>query len=155
MVEENRLVQTKSARVVIDDNTGMGKACSNAAQRVLASFGITTATTKFDEQTDLSCAGVLLSLPALLSNGLLNHSKDFKLENVCYTEEMIFVCLAFLSLLRVQNINQANSWILRTIVYHLFQSIVYQCFSPKFTTCLNLRRDITAQSLPLYKMICC
>ena len=27
-----------------------------------------------------------------------------------------------------------DSWILRTIVYHLFQSIVYQCFSPKFTT---------------------
>ena len=25
-------------------------------------------------------------------------------------------------------------WILRTIVYHLFQSIVYQRFSAKFTT---------------------
>jgi hypothetical protein len=87
----------------------MGKACSNAAERVLASFGVTTATTKFDEQTDLSCAGVLLSLPALLSNGLLNHSKDFKLENVYYSEEMIFVCLAFLSLLRVQNINQVGT----------------------------------------------
>ncbi len=108
-MEENRSVQTKSARVVIDDNTGMGKACSNAAERVLASFGVTTATAKFDEQTDLSCAGVLLSLPALLSNGLLNHSKDFKLENVYYTEEMIFVCLAFLSLLRVQNINQTST----------------------------------------------
>jgi len=108
-VEETRLVQTKSARVVIDDNTGMGKACSNATERIQASFGATTATTKFDEQTDLSCAGVLLSLPALLSNGLLNHSKDFKLENVYYTEEMIFICLAFLSLLRVQNINQASS----------------------------------------------
>jgi hypothetical protein len=108
-VEENRLVQTKSERVVIDDNTGMGKACTNAAERVLASFGAATATTKFDEQTDLSCAGVLLSLPALLSNGLLNHSKDFKLENVYYTEEMIFLSLAFLSLLRVHNINQTNS----------------------------------------------
>jgi hypothetical protein len=87
----------------------MGKACSNAAERVLASFGVATATTKFDEQTDLSCGGVLLSLPALLSNGLLNHSMDFKLENVYYTEEMIFVCLAFLSLLRVHNINQAGT----------------------------------------------
>lgn len=108
-MEESRSVQTKSERVVIDDNTGMGKACSNATERVLASFGVATATTKFDEQTDLSCAGVLLSLPALLSNGLLNHSKDFKLENVYYTEEMIFVCLAFLSLLRVHNINQAGT----------------------------------------------
>jgi len=25
-------------------------------------------------------------------------------------------------------------WILRPILYHLFQFIVYQCFSPKFTT---------------------
>ena len=29
---------------------------------------------------------------------------------------------------------ELKGWILRTIVYHLFQSIVYQCFSPKFTT---------------------
>jgi hypothetical protein len=87
----------------------MGKACTNAAERILASLTGTSATIKFDEQTDLSCAGVLLSLPALLSNGLLTHSKDFKLDNVYYSEEMIFLCLAFLSLLRVKNINQANT----------------------------------------------
>lgn len=29
---------------------------------------------------------------------------------------------------------KVKGWILRTIVYHLFQRIVYQCFSPKFTT---------------------
>ncbi len=87
----------------------MGKACGNAAERILASFTGTPAITKFNEQTDLSCAGVLLSLPALLSNGLLSHSKDFKLEKVYYSEEMIFICLAFLSLLRVKNINQANN----------------------------------------------
>ncbi|HYH15663.1 MAG TPA: hypothetical protein VD794_10610, partial [Flavisolibacter sp.] len=69
----------------------------------------TPATIKFNEQIDLSCAGVLLSLPALLSNGLLTHSKDFKLDNVYYSEEMIFLCLAFLSLLRVENINQATT----------------------------------------------
>lgn len=87
----------------------MGKACSNGAERILACFTGTPATTKFNDQTDLSCAGVLLSLPALLSNGLLNHSKDFKLEKVYYSEEMIFICLAFLSLLRVKNINRANN----------------------------------------------
>jgi hypothetical protein len=87
----------------------MGKACTNAAERILASLTGTSATIRFDEQTDLSCAGVLLSLPALLSNGLLTHSKDFKLDNVYYSEEMIFLCLAFLSLLRVKNINQANT----------------------------------------------
>jgi hypothetical protein len=87
----------------------MGKACSNALERVLASVGGPSATIKFNEQIDLSCAGVLLSLPALLSNGLLTHSQDFKLNNVYYSEEMIFLCLAFLSLLRVKNINQANT----------------------------------------------
>ena len=87
----------------------MGKACSNTIERILASVGGTSATIKFSEQIDLSCAGVLLSLPSLLSNGLLTHSQDFKLNNVYYSEEMIFLCLAFLSLLRVKNINQANS----------------------------------------------
>ncbi len=87
----------------------MGKACTNALERVLASVSGTPATLKFNEQTDLSCAGVLLSLPALLSNGLLSHSSDFKLDKVYYTEEMIFLCLAFLSLLRVKNINQASN----------------------------------------------
>ncbi len=89
----------------------MGKACSNGVERILASVSGTPASIKFNEQTDLSCAGVLLSLPALLTNGLLTHSQDFKLGdvNVYYTEEMIFLCLAFLSLLRVKNINQANS----------------------------------------------
>jgi hypothetical protein len=86
----------------------MGKACSNATERIMASITGTPASTKFNEQADLSCAGVLLSLPALLCNGLLSHSKDFKLEGVYYSEEMIFICLAFLSLLRVKNINQAN-----------------------------------------------
>lgn len=87
----------------------MGKACSNAAERILASVTGTSATIKFNGQTDLSCAGVLLSLPALLSNGLLTHSKDFKLDKVYYSEEIIFLCLAFLSLLRVKNLNQSNS----------------------------------------------
>ena len=87
----------------------MGKACSNATERILASLTGTPASTKFNEQADLSCAGVLLSLPALLCNDLLSHSKDFKLEGVYYSEEMIFICLAFLSLLRVKNINQANT----------------------------------------------
>lgn len=106
--EESSYLQTKSNRTVIDDNTSMGKACSNAAERILASVNGTQATIKFNEQTDLSCAGVLLSLPALLSNGLLTHSKDFKLDKGYYSEEIIFLCLAFLSLLRVKNLNRTS-----------------------------------------------
>lgn len=81
---------------------------SHSAERVLASLSGTPASPRFDEQTDLSCAGVLLSLPALLSNGLLSHSNDFKLESGYYSEEIIFLCLAFLSLLRVKTLNQTS-----------------------------------------------
>ncbi len=98
--EKNSYIQTKSDRIVIDDNTGMGKACSNTIARILASKTGTPATINFNEQTDLSCAGVLLSLPALLCNGLLSHSNDFKLESVYYSEEMIFLCLAFLKFVK-------------------------------------------------------
>ena len=40
-------------------------------------------------------------------------------------------------------------WILRSIVYHIFQSIVYQCFSPKFTSRYCFEVFISEQSLPL------
>lgn len=100
--------QTKSSRSIADDKTAMGKACGNEVERVLASIVGTPATLKFKEQIDLSCAGVLVALPALLSNGLLKHSADFKLDNVYYSEESVFLCLAFLSLLRVQNLNQST-----------------------------------------------
>lgn len=87
----------------------MGKACSNGAESILASVTEASATIKFNEQANLSCAGVLLSLHVLVNNGLLTHNQEFKLANVYYTEEMIFLCLAFLSLLRVKNINRANN----------------------------------------------
>ncbi|MEP6948424.1 MAG: hypothetical protein ABI863_04090 [Ginsengibacter sp.] len=59
-IEENSYVQTKSDRNVIDDNTGMGKACNNTIERILASKTGTPAIINFNEQIDLSCAGVLL-----------------------------------------------------------------------------------------------
>lgn len=86
----------------------MGKACSNTVERVLACMQGVSAKPRFDHQMDLHQAGVLLSIPALLSNGLLTHSEDFQLERVYYTEESIFLCLAFLSLLRIKNLNQVD-----------------------------------------------
>src|SRR5690606_31662333 len=79
--EENFKVLNKSDRSVIDDSTGMGKACGNTIERVLACVSGEPATPRFDHQVDLHQAGVLLSMPALLSNGLLTHSKDFKLDS--------------------------------------------------------------------------
>src|SRR5680860_1308530 len=106
--EENPKVLNKSDRSVIDDSTGMGKACGNTVERVLACVSGEPAIPKFDHQIDLHQAGVLLSIPALISNGLLTHSEDFKLDSVYYSEESIFLCLAFLSLLRVKNLNQVD-----------------------------------------------
>lgn len=87
----------------------MGKACSNTIERVLASTKGIEASIRFDKQTDLSCAGVLLALPALLGNGLLSHSDNFKLEGGYYPEESIFLCLAFLCLLRIKTLNQSDT----------------------------------------------
>jgi hypothetical protein len=47
------------------------------------------------------------------------------------------------------NQNMWKIWILRTIVYHLFQRIVYQCFSPKFTSNFCFGVFISGHSLPL------
>jgi hypothetical protein len=41
------------------------------------------------------------------------------------------------------------SWIFRTIVYHLFQRIVYQLFSPKFTGKVYSGVFISGNSLPI------
>ena len=73
VLEQEAYLQTKSIRTLTDDNTGMGKACSNGAERVLASVTGTPATIKFNEQTGLNCAGILLSLPALLKYLLWPH----------------------------------------------------------------------------------
>lgn len=102
--------QTKSLRTQADDQTAMGKACSNALDRVLAATTGTPVTIRFANQVDLSCAGVLLSLPALLSNGLLTYSKDFELDGGrYYSEESVFLCLAFLCLLRIKTLNQSDN----------------------------------------------
>jgi len=108
IAEEGPKVLNKSDRSTIDDHTGMGKACGNAVGRVLACVGGKPATPRFDPQIDLHQAGVLLGIPALLSNGLLAHSGDFKLDRVYCSEESIFLCLAFLSLLRIRNLNQVD-----------------------------------------------
>lgn len=100
---------TKSERTQIDNHTPMGKSCSNTIERILASTKGIEAPIRFEQQIDLSCAGVLLSLPALLSNGLLTHSSDFKLAGGYYSEESIFLCLAFLCLLRIKTLNQSDT----------------------------------------------
>lgn len=80
----------------MDGQSGMGKACTFTLDRVLAATAGATATVSFSEQVDVHCAGVLLSLPALMANGLLRHSGEFKPDDGYYSVESIFISLSLL-----------------------------------------------------------
>jgi len=100
---------TKSERSQIDNEQGMGKCCTNTVDRVLASITGIPYKTLFTNQIDLHQAGVLLSLPALLSNGLLKHKDNFNPDTGYYSLSSIFISLAFLALLRVETLSQSSS----------------------------------------------
>ncbi|RLD65469.1 MAG: hypothetical protein DRI95_08670 [Bacteroidetes bacterium] len=100
---------TKSERNIIDDQQQMGKACSNVAERILAIKTGTSCELKFSNQTDLQHAGVLLALPALLSQGLLRYQSDFELDKTYYPTSSIFLSLAILALLRVKTLSGVDS----------------------------------------------
>jgi hypothetical protein len=85
----------------------MGKCCTNTIDRVLACYTGIPCKTLFTNQIDLHQAGVLLSIPALLSNGLLKHQEDFNPDTGYYSLSSIFISLAFLSLLRVETLSQS------------------------------------------------
>jgi hypothetical protein len=86
----------------------MGKSCVNEASRVLAArYGI-ACSPSFGKHLDLSYGGILLTLPALLSCGLLKHKASFELSNVYYSTELIFLSLALLVLLRIKNLEQSD-----------------------------------------------
>lgn len=84
----------------------MGMACTRIADRVLASMGqLNQAPIKFSSALDIRFGGVLLSLPALLANGLLlNSSKFFSLPKGFYNLSSIFIMIAFLALARIKSL---------------------------------------------------
>ena len=98
---------TKSERSQEDSQALMGMACTRVDDRVNAAFGdIQEARIEFSFSLDVRFGGVLLSLPALLINGLLKHSKKhFSLSKGFYGLTSIFLLIAFLSLARVKSIN--------------------------------------------------
>jgi len=87
----------------------MGKACSNVIERVLAIQTGANCPITFNNQTDLQHAGVLLALPALISQGLLRYENEFNLEKVYYPTSSIFLSLAILSLLRLKTLSGVDS----------------------------------------------
>ena len=87
----------------------MGKACSNVLERVLAIQTGANCPITFNNQIDLQHAGVLLALPALISQGLLRYEDEFTLEKVYYPTSSIFLSLAILSLLRLKTLSGVSS----------------------------------------------
>ncbi len=100
---------TKSERNAIDDQQQIGKACSNVAERIFAAKTGTNCEIRFSNQSDLQHAGVLLALPALLSQGLLKYEKSFSLEKGYYPTSSIFISLAILALLRIKTLSGVDS----------------------------------------------
>ena len=78
-------------------------------ERVLAIQTGTSCPITFNNQTDLQHAGVLLALPALISQGLLRYEDEFNLEKVYYSTSSIFLSLAILALLRLKTLSGVDS----------------------------------------------
>jgi hypothetical protein len=105
----NTDVSTKSSRSVLDNMSGMGKSCTNEVSRVLASCAGIPVQPAFGNHYDISYGGLLLSLPSLLACGLLRHISRFEQVSGYYTAAQVFVSLAFLMLLRVNRLEQADT----------------------------------------------
>jgi prepilin-type processing-associated H-X9-DG protein len=88
----------------------MGVGATNTMERVAASLGLGSPAgveIRFVPACDVSNAGVLLSLPALLATGLLRHTeKYFALPRGYYGLPSLLLLLAFLALARVKTIER-------------------------------------------------
>ena len=100
---------TKSERSIIDNDQPMGKACCNTIERVLSLKTGARCPITFNNQTDLQHAGVLISIPALITQGLLRYENEFSLQDVYYPTSSVFLSLAILSLLRIKTLSGASS----------------------------------------------
>jgi hypothetical protein len=86
----------------------MAKSCRNEADRLQAACTGKSSTPVFGNHLDLRHGGLLLTLPSLLSCGLLKHIDRFSDVSGYYTAEQVFISLAFLLLLRVKNLEQSQ-----------------------------------------------
>ena len=86
----------------------MGKSCSNELSRVLASRVGGSTETSFGAHVDLNYGGLLLAIPSLLACGLLRHISLFESVGGYYSATHVFISLSFLSLLRVNKLEQAD-----------------------------------------------
>ncbi len=88
----------------------MGYATTRSLERVLASCGLlASADLRFACADDVPQAGVLCALPALLTEGLLRHTRTvYDLPPGYYPLESIFLYLALLALVRCPSLEQTR-----------------------------------------------
>ena len=98
----------RSQRSVEDNQAAMGMACTRVVERACASAGQSAcAPSVFEPLLDVSNAGVLWALPALLANGLLRRSEEFfSLPKGFYSLTQIFLLLAFMALNRIKSVER-------------------------------------------------
>ncbi len=85
--KSNDVEMTKSARSIKDANASLGMGATDSHGRMAARFGLVQGVKpEFINCFDVPQGGVLLALPALLVNGLLDHTKDvFKMKEAFYS----------------------------------------------------------------------
>lgn len=99
-----------SARSYTDSEAPLGYATTRVLDRMLASCGVLSgASLEFAAADDVPQAGVLCALPALLTEGLLRHTRTFyTLAPGFYPLEAIFLYLALLALVRCRSLEQTR-----------------------------------------------
>jgi hypothetical protein len=103
------VASTLSERSLSDSQAEMGYGTTRPLERVMASCGLlTSAELEFVAADDVPNGGVLCALPALLSEGLLRHTRSFyRLSPGFYPLESIFLALALLALVRCRSLEQS------------------------------------------------
>lgn len=83
----------------------MGMGATDTLGRVMASLGgMTENPLHFEPAADVANGGVLLAVPALLANGLLEHTDTFfQLPRGYYSIASVFTLLAFMALCRIKH----------------------------------------------------
>ena len=99
-----------SERSWTDSQAPLGYATTRVLDRVLAACGVLSgANLEFAAADDVPQAGVLCALPALLTEGLLRHTRTFyALAPGFYPLEAIFLYLALLALVRCRSLEQTR-----------------------------------------------
>jgi len=101
---------TLSERSLADSQAPMGYGTTRTLERVLASCGLLLSVgLEFVTAEDVPQGGVLCALPALLTEGLLKHTRSlYRLPPGYYPLESLFLYLALLALVRCRSIEQTR-----------------------------------------------